>query len=130
MLEDKGDIRLLYQAIQELDSSVGLNRNNTNAVSLIFVEMDLRYSVFEEVQSTFLKYLAHRSIENIKYLDLIDIINNALPKDRELSYVILNKIIIGFANHYYPELQQMANHIISEEGHTIYKYFNPNNIDD
>ncbi|WP_341636485.1 hypothetical protein [Staphylococcus casei] len=130
MLEDKGDIRLLYQTIQELDSSIGLNRNSTNAVSLIFVEMDLRYSVFEEIQGAFLKYLAHRNIEEIKYLDLIDIINNALPKDRELSYLILNKIIIGFANHYYPELQQLANSIISEEGHTIYKHFNPNNIDD
>ncbi|QLK85561.1 hypothetical protein [Staphylococcus sp. 17KM0847] len=129
MLEDEGDIKLLYQAIQELNSSVGLNRNGTNTVSLIFVEMDLRYSVFEEIQSAFLKYLAHRNIDKIKYLDLIDIINNTLPKDRELSYVILNKIIIGFAHHYYPELQQIANRIISEEGHTIYKYFNPNNID-
>ena len=64
------------------------------------------------------------------YLDLVKIINSALPTDRELSSVIINQIIVGFANNYYPILKEIASNIISEEGHTIYKHFNPKNLDD
>lgn len=45
MLEDKNDIRLLYQSIQELASEMGQSQLNTKTVSLIFLEMDLKYSV-------------------------------------------------------------------------------------
>lgn len=40
MLEDKNDIRLLYQSIQELASEMGQSQLNTKTVSLIFLEMD------------------------------------------------------------------------------------------
>lgn len=130
MLEDKNDIRLLYQSIQELASEMGQSQLNTKTVSLIFLEMDLEYSVFEEVQANFLKYIAHRNSNEIMYLDLVKIINSALPTDRELSSVIINQIIVGFANNYYPILKEIASNIISEEGHTIYKHFNPKNLDD
>lgn len=130
MLEDKNDIRLLYQSIQELASEMGQSQLNTKTVSLIFLEMDLKYSVFEEVHANFLKYTAHRNSNEIMYLDLVKIINSALPTDRELSSVIINQIIVGFANNYYPILKEIASNIISEEGHTIYKYFNPKNLDD
>ena len=43
MLEDKNDIRLLYQSIQELASEMGQSQLNTKTVSLIFLEMDLKY---------------------------------------------------------------------------------------
>ena len=129
MLEDKNDIRLLYQSIQELASEMGQSQLNTKTVSLIFLEMDLKYSVFE-VQANFLKYIAHRNSNEIMYLDLVKIINSALPTDRELSSVIINQIIVGFANNYYPILKEIASNIISEEGHTIYKHFNPKNLDD
>ncbi len=128
MLEDKNDIRLLYQSIQELASEMGQNQLNTKTVSLIFLEMDLKYTVFEEVQANFLKYIAHKNSDEIMYSDLVDIINSALPKDRELSYVIINQIIVGFANNYYPILKETASNIISEVGHTIYKNFNPKNL--
>ena len=129
MLEDKNDIRLLYQSIQELASEMGQSQLNTKTVSLIFLEMDLKYSVFE-VQANFLKYIAHRNSNEIMYLDLVKIINSALPTDRELSSVIINQIIVGFANNYYPILKEIASNIISEEGHTIYKHFNPKNLYD
>lgn len=48
MLEDNGDIRLLYQSIEELASVLGQSQFETKTVSLIFVQMDLRYSVFEK----------------------------------------------------------------------------------
>ncbi|MCE4966630.1 hypothetical protein BUY00_11260 [Staphylococcus chromogenes] len=129
MLEDKNDIRLLYQSIQELASEMGQNQLNTKTVSLIFLEMDLKYSVFEEVEAKFLKYIAHKNSDEIMYSDLVEIINSALPRDRELSSVIINRIIIGFANNYYPILKVTASNIISEEGYTIYKQFNPKNLD-
>ena len=63
------------------------------------------------------------------YLDLVKIINLHCSQI-ELSSVIINQIIVGFANNYYPILKEIASNIISEEGHTIYKHFNPKNLDD
>ena len=108
MLEDNGDIRLLYQSIEELASVLGQSQFETKTVSLIFVQMDLRYSVFEKVQTDFMKYLAHKNSDEIKYIDLIKIIENALPEDKELSINVINSIIIGFANNYYPILQKFS----------------------
>ncbi len=38
-----------------------------------------------------MKYLAHKNSDEIKYIDLIKIIENALPEDKELS---INVIIL------------------------------------
>lgn len=129
MLEDNGDIRLLYQSIEELASVLGQSQFETKTVSLIFVQMDLRYSVFEKVQTDFMKYLAHKNSDEIKYIDLIKIIENALPEDKELSINVINSIIIGFANNYYPILQSLVPEIQSSYGITINKNFNIDSID-
>ncbi|HCX2121790.1 TPA: hypothetical protein ACU23B_001475 [Staphylococcus aureus] len=129
MLEDIGDIRLLYQSIEELASVLGQSQFETKTVSLIFVQMDLRYSVFEKVQTDFMKYLAHKNSDEIKYIDLIKIIENALPEDKELSINVINSIIIGFANNYYPILQSLVPEIQSSYGITINKNFNIDSID-
>ena len=116
MLEDNGDIRLLYQSIEELASVLGQSQFETKTVSLIFVQMDLRY-------------LAHKNSDEIKYIDLIKIIENALPEDKELSINVINSIIIGFANNYYPILQSLVPEIQSSYGITINKNFNIDSID-
>ncbi|MBO0928229.1 hypothetical protein J2P86_03410 [Staphylococcus sp. 30400_3112M30941] len=129
MLEDKDDIRLLYQSIQELAVELGQSQFETKSVSLIFVEMDLRYSVFEKVQVDLMKYLAHKNSDEIKYIDLVNIVENALPEDRELSINVINSIIIGFANNYYPNLKDLASSIKSKSGTIIHKYFDKNNAE-
>ncbi|MGT2341325.1 hypothetical protein ACVPOQ_10710 [Staphylococcus aureus] len=48
------------------------------------------------MQTDFMKYLAHKNSDEIKYIDLIKIIENALPEDKELSINVINSIIIGF----------------------------------
>ncbi len=119
----------LYQSIEELASVLGQSQFETKTVSLIFVQMDLRYSVFEKVQTDFMKYLAHKNSDEIKYIDLIKIIENALPEDKELSINVINSIIIGFANNYYPILQSLVPEIQSSYGITINKNFNIDSID-
>ncbi|WP_418129199.1 hypothetical protein RAL98_04275 [Staphylococcus sp. HKU1] len=129
MLEDKGEIRLLYQSIEELATELGQSQFETKTVSLIFVQMDLGYNTFEKVQTNFMKYLAHKNSDEIKYKDLIQIIKNALPEDREISINVINSIIIGFANNYYPELKNLVRTIQSSYGLTINKNFDKNSID-
>lgn len=129
MLEDKGEIRLLYQSIEELATELGQSQFETKTVSLIFVQMDLGYNTFEKVQTDFMKYLAHKNSDEIKYKDLIQIIKNALPEDREISINVINSIIIGFANNYYPELKNLVRTIQSSYGLTINKNFDKNSID-
>ncbi|NGJ72824.1 hypothetical protein G0Z07_07755, partial [Staphylococcus aureus] len=54
------------------------------------------------------------SIENINHIDLLNLIDNTIPEDREINTFVKNKIIIGFANNYFPELQILANEIKSD----------------
>ncbi|HCD5561082.1 TPA: hypothetical protein NBZ34_000191, partial [Staphylococcus aureus] len=61
-----------------------------------------------------LKYLNTVSIENINHIDLLNLIDNTIPEDREINTFVKNKIIIGFANNYFPELQILANEIKSD----------------
>ena len=129
MLEDKDEIRLLYQSIEELATELGQSQFETKTVSLIFVQMDLGYNAFEKVQTDFMKYLAHKNSDEIKYKDLIQIIKNALPEDREISINVINSIIIGFANNYYTELKNLVRTIQSSYGLTINKNFDKNSID-
>lgn len=119
MLQDKESTKLLYQAISELAEQMGQNQMDTKSVSLIFLDMDLEHEVFERVFINFLKYTAHRKAEDIQYNDLIRLIDDALPEDRELYPLIKNQIIIGFANNYLPELKPIASDIQNEMGTSI-----------
>ncbi|UDI77211.1 hypothetical protein HYI43_01070 [Staphylococcus taiwanensis] len=119
MLQDKESTKLLYQAISELAEQMGQNQMDTKSVSLIFLDMDLEHEVFERVFINFLKYIAHKKAEDIQYNDLIRLIDDALPEDRELYPLIKNQIIIGFANNYLPELKPIASDIQNEMGTSI-----------
>ncbi|MBI5972881.1 MULTISPECIES: hypothetical protein [Staphylococcus] len=119
MLQDKESTRLLYQAISELAEEMGQNQIDTKSVSLLFLDMDLEHEVFERVFGEFVKYLAHRNEEDIEYKDLIALIDQSLPEDRELAPIIKNRIIIGFANNYLPTLKPLASDIKMEMSTSI-----------
>ena len=119
MLQNKESTRLLYQTVSELAEQMGQNQIETKSVSLIFLDFDLEYEVFERVFANFIKYVAHKTIEEIKYKDLTRLIDEALPEDRELYPLTKNQIIIGFANNYLPQLKPLANDIQNEMGTSI-----------
>ncbi|HCD7850125.1 TPA: hypothetical protein ND557_001278, partial [Staphylococcus aureus] len=72
------------------------------------------HEVFDKLYLAILKYLNTVSIENINHIDLLNLIDNTIPEDREINTFVKNKIIIGFANNYFPELQILANEIKSD----------------
>lgn len=47
-------------------------------------------------------------------MSFLNLIENTIPEDREINTFVKNKIIIGFANNYFPELQVLANEIKSD----------------
>ncbi|MDN8729543.1 hypothetical protein Q0M05_13790, partial [Staphylococcus aureus] len=51
---------------------------------------------------------------NISHSELFNLIENTNPEDRDINTFVKNKIIIGFANNYFPELQVLANEIKSD----------------
>ncbi|HCY8572144.1 TPA: hypothetical protein O2A42_000261 [Staphylococcus aureus] len=110
MLNEKESFRLLYQAIRELAD----NQLETNSVSLLLLDFDFEHEVFDELYLAILKYLNTVSIENISHSELLNLIENTIPEDREINTFVKNKIIIGFANNYFPELQVLANEIKSD----------------
>ena len=48
MLNDNEDIQLLYQSLQELAAQLEENQLNTKFVSLVFLEMHLKYNVLKK----------------------------------------------------------------------------------
>lgn len=115
MLNEKESFRLLYQAIRELADKIGDNQLETNSVSLLLLlDFDFEHEVFDELYLAILKYLNTVSIENISHSELLNLIENTIPEDREINTFVKNKIIIGFANNYFPELQVLANEIKSD----------------
>ena len=121
MLKEKESFRLLYQAIRELANKLGDNQLETNSVSLLLLDYDFEHEVFDKLYLAILKYLNTVSIEDIKHSELLDLIDNTIPKDRELNTSIKNKVIIGFANNYFPELQVLADNIKSDVGNLLSK---------
>ncbi|WP_323693694.1 hypothetical protein [Staphylococcus pseudintermedius] len=119
MLKEKESFRLLYQAIRELANKIGDNQLETNSVSLLFLDFDFEHDVFDKLYSSFLKYLDKVSLDSISHCELVDLIDAALPEGRELNTFIKNKIIIGFANNYFPELQVLADNIKSDMGRLL-----------
>jgi transcriptional regulator of nitric oxide reductase len=58
-------------------------------------------------------------LQNKNHSELLDLIANTIPEDREINTFVKNKIIIGFANNYFPELQVLANDIKSDMGNLL-----------
>ncbi|GGI41575.1 hypothetical protein [Mammaliicoccus stepanovicii] len=114
MLQNKESFRLLYQAIREISDRIGDNQLETNSISLLLLDFDFEHETFEKLFLAILKYLEKTSLDNIYYDDVLNLIDNTIPEDRELNDTIKNKIIIGFANNYFPELQVLAYKIKSE----------------
>ena len=114
MLQNKESFRLLYQAIREISDRMGDNQLETNSVSLLLLEFDFEHETFEKLFLAFLKYLRDTSLEHIKHDEILNLIDETIPADRTLNKFVKNKIIIGFANNYFPELQVLANEIKSD----------------
>lgn len=58
-------------------------------------------------------------MQNKNHSELLDLIANTITEDREINTFVKNKIIIGFANNYFPELQVLANDIKSDMGNLL-----------
>lgn len=108
MLKEKESFRLLYQAIREIADKIGDNQLETNSVSLLLLDFDFEHEVFDELYLAILKYLNTVSIENISHSELLNLIENTIPEDREINTFVKNKIIIGFANNYFPALYEIV----------------------
>ncbi|PTJ67687.1 hypothetical protein [Mammaliicoccus sciuri] len=121
MLENKESFRLLYQAISELSVRIGDNQIETNSVSLLLLDFDFEHEVFDKLMLAIMKYLGNVSLDDINHRELLELIDQTIPEDRELNEFVKNKIIIGFANNYFPELQTVANDIKNEMGMSIAK---------
>ncbi|PNY95366.1 hypothetical protein [Mammaliicoccus sciuri] len=121
MLENKESFRLLYQAISELSVRIGDNQLETNSVSLLLLDFDFEHEVFDKLMLAIMKYLGNVSLDDINHRELLELIDQTIPEDRQLNEFVKNKIIIGFANNYFPELQTVASHIKNEMGMSIAK---------
>ncbi|WP_436867265.1 hypothetical protein [Mammaliicoccus sciuri] len=121
MLENKESFRLLYQAISELSVRIGDNQLETNSVSLLLLDFDFEHEVFDKLMLAIMKYLGNVSLDDIHHRELLELIDQTIPEDRQLNEFVKNKIIIGFANNYFPELQTVASHIKNEMGMSIAK---------
>lgn len=123
MLKEKESFRLLYQAIREIADKIGDNQLETNSVSLLLLDFDFEHEVFDELYLVILKYLNTVSIENISHSELLNLIENTIPEDWEINTFVKNKIIIGFANNYFPELQVLANEIKSDMASSLKQWY-------
>lgn len=123
MLKEKESFRLLYQAIREIADKIGDNQLETNSVSLLLLDFDFEHEVFDELYLVILKYLNTVSIENISHSELLNLIENTIPEDWEINTFVKNKIIIGFANNYFPELQVLANEIKSDMAISLKQWY-------
>lgn len=121
MLKEKESFRLLYQAIKELSERMGDNQLETNSVSLLLLDFDFGHEVFDKLFLAILRYLEEVDLDQISHKEVLNLIDQAIPEDREISTLVKNKIIIGFANNYFPELQVLANDIKSNMGNLLTK---------
>ncbi|UXR78842.1 MULTISPECIES: hypothetical protein [unclassified Staphylococcus] len=114
MLTDNESFRLLYQSIKELSDRINDDPMETNSISLLLLDFDFEHEVFDALFLAFLKYVDKVKIEEVKHDELLNIIDDTIPEDRTLNTFVKNKIIIGFANNYFPELQVLASKIKSD----------------
>ena len=119
MLKEKESFRLLYQAIRELADRIGDNQVETHSVSLLLLDFDFEHEVFDKLYLAILNYLNTVSTDDINHDELLNLIDNTIPEDREINTFVKNKMIIGFANNYFPELQVIANDIKSDMGNSL-----------
>ncbi|MCE5038507.1 hypothetical protein [Staphylococcus auricularis] len=114
MLQDKNSFRLLYQAIRELADRIGDNQLETHSISLLLLDFDFEHEVFEKLLLAISRYLDKVSLDEINHDEILDLIDDTIPEDREVNTFVKNKMIIGFANNYFPELQLLADNIKSD----------------
>ncbi|WP_196231852.1 hypothetical protein [Staphylococcus delphini] len=121
MLKDKESARLLYQAIREIADRLGDNQLEAISVSLLLLDFDFEHETFDQLFLALLKYLDKVGSDHIKHKEILDLIDRTIPEDREMSLFVKNKLIIGFANTYFPKLQGLANEIKSEMAASMVK---------
>ncbi|AVQ34486.1 hypothetical protein C7J88_10040 [Staphylococcus muscae] len=119
MLTNKESFRLLYQSIKELSERMNDDPLETNSISLLLLDFDFKHEVFDTLFLAFSRYIDKVKIEDISHGELLNLIDNTIPEDRELNTFIKNKIIIGFANNYFPELHVLASEIKSDMRYSV-----------
>ncbi|REI09472.1 hypothetical protein DOS71_07155 [Staphylococcus felis] len=124
MLQNKESFRLLYQAIKELSERMGDDQLETYSISLLLLDFDFEDETFDQLLLAFSKYIDEVGVDHINHSEFLALIDKTIPEDRELNLYIKNKIIIGFANNYFPELQVLANEIKTDMAIAMVKDFN------
>lgn len=74
-----------YIKLYELADKIGDNQLETNSISLLLLDFDFEHEVFDKLYLAILKYLNTVSIENINHIDLLNLIDNTIPEDREIN---------------------------------------------
>ncbi len=82
---------MLYQAIREILRRIGDNQLETNSVSLLLLEFDFEHEVFDKLFLAILKYLDRVSLDNISHKEILELIDNTIPEDREINDMVKNK---------------------------------------
>ncbi|EOC0638619.1 hypothetical protein RNS24_07500 [Staphylococcus pseudintermedius] len=100
---------------------LGDKQLETISVSLLLLDFDFEHETFEQLFLALLKYLDKVGSEHIKHQEILDLIDHTIPEDREMSLFVKNKLIIGFANTYFPKLQGLADEIKSEREASMVK---------
>lgn len=124
MLQNKESFRLLYQAIKELSERMGDDQLETHSISLLLLDFDFEDETFDQLLLAFSKYIDEVGVDHINHSEVLALIDKTIPEDREINLYIKNKIIIGFANNYFPELQVLANKIKTDMAVAMVKDFN------
>ncbi len=124
MLQNKESFRLVYQAIKELSERMGDDQLETYSISLLLLDFDFEDETFDQLLLAFSKYIDEVGVDHINHSEVLALIDKTIPEDRELNLYIKNKIIIGFANNYFPELQVLANEIKTDMAVAMVKDFN------
>ncbi|ASE37826.1 hypothetical protein [Staphylococcus pettenkoferi] len=105
------EFRLLKQSVTELAAKMGNNQLETYSVSLLFLEMDYGMESFNKIFTAFLRYTSERHSDDMNADDLKVLIDKYNKSEHEISDFMKNKIIIGFATNYIPNLGDLANEL-------------------
>lgn len=87
----------------------------------MLLDFDFEHETFEQLFLALLKYVDKVGSEHIKHQEILDLIDHTIPEDREMGLFVKNKLIIGFANTYFPKLQGLSDEIKSEREASMVK---------
>ena len=90
---------------------MGNNQLETYLVSLLFLEMEYGLESFDKIFTAFLRYTSERHSDDMNADDLKVLIDKYNESNQEISDFMKNKIIIGFATNYIPNLGDLANEL-------------------